>query len=57
MVRLYIEVMKLINSISDFHDLENYKKKAILETVAEYINSKNGKIVVPQEVRLYMAKK
>lgn len=28
-----------------------------LESVADYINSKNGKIVVPQEVRLYMARK
>lgn len=49
--------LKLINSISDFHDLNNDKKNAILETVADYINSKNGKITVPQEVRLYMAKK
>jgi cyclopropane fatty-acyl-phospholipid synthase-like methyltransferase len=49
--------LKLINSFSDFHDLDNDKQKAILETVADYINSKNGKIVVPQEVRLYMAKK
>ena len=49
--------LKLINSFSDFHDIDNDKKKAILETVADYINSKNGKIVVPQEVRLYMAKK
>ena len=47
--------IKLINSFSDFHDLDNDKRKAILETVADYINSKNGKIVVPQEVRLYMA--
>lgn len=45
------------NSISDFHDLDNDKQKAILETVGDYIDSKNGKIVVPQEVRLYMAKK
>ncbi|MFL0245554.1 class I SAM-dependent methyltransferase [Candidatus Clostridium stratigraminis] len=49
--------LKLINSISDFHDLDYDKKKAILETVADYINGKNGKITVPQEVRLYMAKK
>ena len=49
--------LKLINSISDFHDLDNDKKKAILDTVGNYIDSKKGKIVVPQEVRLYMAKK
>ena len=49
--------LKLINSFSNFHDLDNDKKKAILGAVADYINSKNGKIVVPQEVRLYMAKK
>lgn len=49
--------LKLINTFSDFHDLDNCKKKAILEAVADYINSKNGKIIVPQEVRLYMARK
>lgn len=27
------------------------------DNVADYIDSKGGKIVVPQEVRLYMAKK
>jgi len=49
--------LKLINSFSDFHDLDNYKKKSILEAVAAYINSKNGRLIIPQEVRLYMAKK
>lgn len=49
--------LRLINSFSNFHDLDSDKKKAILEAVADYINSKNGKIVVPEEVRLYMAKK
>lgn len=49
--------LRLINSISDFHDLDADKEKAILETVGDYIDSKNGKIVVPQEVRLYLAKK
>ena len=49
--------LKLINSFSNFHDLDNDKKKNILDTVADYINSKNGKVVVPQEVILYMAKK
>jgi SAM-dependent methyltransferase len=49
--------LRLINSISDFHGLDIGKQKAILETVADYINSKNGKIIVPQEVRLYMARK
>jgi len=49
--------LKLINSYSDFHDIENNKRIAILESVAEYINKNNGKIVIPQEVRLYMAKK
>jgi lysyl-tRNA synthetase class I len=49
--------LRFINSISDFHDLDNDKKNAVLDAVADYINSKNGKIVVPQEVRLYMARK
>jgi hypothetical protein len=47
----------LINSFSDFHDLDKDKQKAILEGVGEYINSKNGNLIVPQEVRLYMVRK
>lgn len=49
--------LKLINSFSNFHDLDNNKKKAILEAIRDYIDRKNGKVIVPQEVRLYMAKK
>lgn len=49
--------LKFINTISDFHNLSDDKKKAVLEAVEEYINSNNGKIIVPQEVRLYMAMK
>jgi SAM-dependent methyltransferase len=49
--------LRLINSFSNFHDINNVKRKAILESVADYINSKGSKIVVPQEVRLYMARK
>ena len=49
--------LKLMNSYSDFHDIDNDKQKSILDSVADYIDSKSGKIVVPQEVRLYMAKK
>ncbi|MCP1123801.1 hypothetical protein NKR74_10785 [Bacillus sp. 3103sda1] len=49
--------LKLIQSYSDFHDINDEKKQAILESVADYIESENGKIVVPQEVRLYMARK
>lgn len=48
--------LKLINSFSNFHDLDGHKKKAIFEAVANYINSNDGKLDVPQEVRLYMAK-
>jgi cyclopropane fatty-acyl-phospholipid synthase-like methyltransferase len=49
--------LRLMNSYSDFHDIDNDKQKAILDSVADYINCKGGKIVVPQEVRLYMARK
>jgi len=49
--------LKLLNSYSDFHDIANDKQKTILDRVAEYIDSKGGKIVIPQEVRLYMAKR
>jgi cyclopropane fatty-acyl-phospholipid synthase-like methyltransferase len=49
--------LKLMNSYSDFHDIDIDKQKAILDSAASYIDGKGGKIVVPQEVRLYMAKK
>jgi SAM-dependent methyltransferase len=48
---------KLLNSYSDMHEIDDDKCKAVLNSVAEYIDSKGGKIVVPQEVRLYMAMK
>lgn len=49
--------LKLINSFSAFHAVSDQKRQAILNDTAEYIDSNEGKIVVPQEVRLYMAKK
>lgn len=49
--------LRLMNSYSDFHDIDNDKQKAILDSAADYIGSKGGKIIVPQEVRLYMVKK
>jgi len=49
--------LQLMNSYSDFHALSDAKRQAILDHAAEYIDSKGGKIEVPQEVRLYMAKK
>lgn len=49
--------LRLMNSYSDFHDIDNDKQKAILDSAADYIDSKGGKIIIPQEVRLYMAKK
>lgn len=49
--------LRLMNSYSDFHSIESDKQQAILDSAADYIDCKGGKIVVPQEVRLYMAKK
>lgn len=49
--------IRLMNSYSDFHAIDKEKQKAILDSAADYIDSNDGKIVVPQEVRLYMAKK
>lgn len=49
--------LSLMNSYSDFHAVAYDKQKAILDRVAEYIDYNGGKVVVPQEVRLYMAKK
>jgi cyclopropane fatty-acyl-phospholipid synthase-like methyltransferase len=50
----YIE---LLNSYSDMHEVSEEKRNAIFKSVAEFIESRNGKIIVPQEVRLYMARK
>lgn len=49
--------LKLLNSYSDMHAIDNDKRNAVVNSVAEYIDSKNGKIIVPQDVRLYMTKK
>lgn len=49
--------IKLLNTYSSFQVLEKDKRDTVLSCVEEYINSKNGKILVPQEVRLYMVKK
>ena len=49
--------IKLLNTYSSFQIIDKDRKNIILKNVAELIDSKNGKILVPQEVRLYMAKK
>lgn len=49
--------LKLMNSYSDFHAISDDARKAILRQVAAYIDRNDGKITVPQEVRLYMVKK
>jgi SAM-dependent methyltransferase len=48
---------KLLNTFSSFQVLDTDKRKLVLDAVTDYISSKNGLIQVPQEVRLYMAKK
>lgn len=49
--------IKLLNTYSSFQVLEVNKRQKVLESVAEYINSRKGLIEVPQEVRLYMGRK
>lgn len=49
--------LQLMNSYSDFHSISPEKREAIQSRVADYIESKGGFIVIPQEVRLYLAKK
>jgi hypothetical protein len=44
--------LKLMNSYSDFHDIDKDKQKAILDSVADYVDYKGGKIVIPQEAPL-----
>lgn len=47
--------LKLMNSYSDFHSISSEKREEIQSQVAAYIKSKGGSIVIPQEVRLYLA--
>ena len=49
--------LQLMNSYSDFHSISPGKREAILSQVSDYIESKGGSIVIPQKVRLYLAKK
>ncbi len=49
--------LKLLNTYSSLQMIDKYTRNSVLKCVEEYINSKNGKILVPQEVRLYMIKK
>ncbi|MED1203956.1 class I SAM-dependent methyltransferase [Heyndrickxia acidicola] len=49
--------LKLMNSFSDFHEISEEKQQTILTNIADYIDSNGGVIIIPQEVRLYMAKK
>jgi len=49
--------LQLMNSYSDFHSIDPSKRKAILDGVAALIDGAGGTILIPQEVRLYMARK
>lgn len=49
--------LKLMNSHSDFHSIGDDARAAILSQTASYIDRNGGRITIPQEVRLYMAKK
>lgn len=49
--------VKLLNSYTDIHEMDEDKRNAVLQSVAEFIESKNGKILVPQEVRLFIVRK
>lgn len=49
--------LQLMNSYSDFHSISPEKREAIQSRVTDYIESKGGSIIIPQEVRLYLAKK
>lgn len=49
--------LKLMNSYSDFHAIGGTARTAILNSTAEYIDSRGGWITIPQEVRMYMARR
>ena len=49
--------IKLLNSYSDMHEISKDKRDSVLKSAAEYVNNNGGKVIVPQEVWLYMVKK
>ena len=49
--------LQLMNSYSDFHSIDQSKRKAIMDGVAALIDAACGTIMIPQEVRLYLARK
>jgi SAM-dependent methyltransferase len=49
--------LKLMNSYSDFHSIDRTRQEAIRDEVFRYIVREGGEITIPQEVRLYLAKK
>jgi SAM-dependent methyltransferase len=49
--------LRLMNSYSDFHSIAPEKRNAILREVATLIDKAGGTITIPQQVRLYMARK
>ena len=48
---------RLMNSYSDFHSINASARNAIMRDVSALIDQAGGSIVIPQEVRLYMARK
>lgn len=49
--------LRLMNSYSDFHSIDSSARNAIMRDVSALIDQAGGSIVIPQEVRLYMARK
>ena len=49
--------LQLMNSYSDFHSINSTTRNAILRDVSTLIDRAGGTILIPQEVRLYMAQK
>lgn len=49
--------LKLMNSYSDFHAISEETRQAIRKETEDYINRNGGIVTIPQEVRLYMARK
>lgn len=48
---------RLMNSYSDIHEINEGRRETVIRRVAEYIERMGGKVIVPQEVWLYMARK
>ena len=49
--------LRLLNSYSDMHEINDAEREAIFKDVSSYFARKSGEIEIPMEVRLYLTSK